>query len=144
MGHGLASTKEAAEFDIERETMIDMILLSLVLLFVHLLLPSVIALAGGYVSVAYLLSSRDQAPDTTALVQRTERACGNLLETLPAFLALAVLNLIQGSEALALAQGWLVLRVIYLAFYLAGTAYVRSFVWVGALGCLIGMALPLF
>jgi uncharacterized MAPEG superfamily protein len=31
-----------------------------------------------------------------------------------------------------------------LAFYLAGTAYVRSFVWVGALGCLIGMALPLF
>ena len=124
--------------------MIEMILLSLVLLLAQLMLPSVIALAGGHVSVAYLFSSRDQAPDTSALVQRTQRACGNLLETLPAFLVLAVLSLIQGSEALAFAQGWLVLRVIYLAFYLAGTAYVRSFVWVGALGCLIGMALPLF
>jgi uncharacterized MAPEG superfamily protein len=77
------------------------------------------------------------------LVQRAQRACGNLLETLPAFLVLAVLSLMQGSEALVFAQGWLVLRVLYLAFYLAGTAYVRSFVWVGALGCLIGMALPL-
>lgn len=124
--------------------MIDMILLSLVLLLVHLLLPSVIALAGGHVSVAYLFSSRDEAPDTTALVQRAQRACGNLLETLPAFLVLAVLSLMQGSEALVFAQGWLVLRVLYLAFYLAGTAYVRSLVWVGALGCLIGMALPLF
>jgi uncharacterized MAPEG superfamily protein len=42
-----------------------------------------------------------------------------------------------------LAQAWLVLRVIYLGLYLAGTAYVRSVVWVGALGCLVGMALPL-
>ena len=108
--------------------MIEMILLSLVLLLVQLMLPSVIALAGGHVSVAYLFSSRDQAPDTTALVQRTQRACGNLLETLPAFLVLAVLSLIQGSEALAFAQGWLVLRVIYLAFYLSGTAYVLSLI----------------
>ncbi|MBL6815473.1 MAG: MAPEG family protein [Pseudomonadales bacterium] len=124
--------------------MIDMILLSLVLLLVQLLLPSVVALAGGHVSVAYLFSSRDEAPGTTALVQRTQRACGNLLETLPAFLVLAVLSLMQGSQVLAFAQGWLVLRVLYLGFYLTGTAYVRSFVWVCALGCLIGMALPLF
>ena len=124
--------------------MIEMILFSLVLLLVHLMMPSVIALAGGHVSVAYLFSSRDEAPDTTALVQRAQRACGNLLETLPAFLVLAVLCLMQATDVLMLAQAWLVLRVIYLACYLAGTAYVRSFVWVGALGCLIGMALPLF
>ena len=54
--------------------MIDMILLSLVLLLVHLLLPSVIALAGGHVSVAYLLSSRDEVPSTTVMVQRGLRA----------------------------------------------------------------------
>ena len=124
--------------------MIDMILLSLVLLLVHLLLPSVIALAGGHVSVAYLFSSRDEVAGTTALVQRAQRACGNLLETLPAFLVLAVLSLMQDSQAQALAQGWLVLRVIYLTCYLAGIAYLRSLVWIGALGCLSGMALPLF
>ena len=95
-------------------------------------------------SVAYLFSSRDEVAGTTALVERAQRACGNLLETLPAFLVLAVLSLMQDSQALALAQGWLVLRVIYLTCYLAGIAYVRSLVWIGALGCLIGMTLPLF
>ena len=94
--------------------------------------------------MAYLLSSRDEVPSTTVMVQRGLRACGNLLETLPAFLVLAVLSLMQDSEVLALAQGWLVLRLIYLTCYLAGFAYVRSLVWIGALGCLIGMALPLF
>jgi uncharacterized MAPEG superfamily protein len=49
----------------------------------------------------------------------------------------------MATDVIVFAQAWLVLRVIYLGLYLAGTAYVRSLVWVGALGCLIGMALPL-
>ena len=68
----------------------------------------------------------------------------NLLETLPAFLVLGVLSLMQTADVLMFAQAWLLLRVVYLACYLAGIAYVRSVVWIAALGCLIGMALPLF
>jgi uncharacterized MAPEG superfamily protein len=123
--------------------MIDLILWSLVLLLVQLVTPSVLALMGGQVSVAYLLSARDETAQTSGSVLRAQRAAANLLETLPAFLVLAVLSLVNDTDVIVLAQAWLVLRVIYLGLYLAGTAYVRSVVWVGALGCLVGMALPL-
>ena len=123
--------------------MVDLILWSLVLLVVQLVTPSVLALMGGQVSVAYLLSARDEAAQTSGSVIRAQRAAANLLETLPAFLVLAVLSILNGYNVIVFAQAWLVLRVIYLGLYLAGTAYVRSLVWVGALGCLIGMALPL-
>ena len=123
--------------------MIDLILWSLVLLAVQLMTPSVLALMGGQVSVAYLLSARDEAAQTSGSVLRSQRAAANLLEPLPAFLVLAVLIILNGTDVIVLAQAWLVLRVIYLGLYLAGTPYVRSVVWVGALGCLIGMALPL-
>ena len=123
--------------------MIEMILLGLLLLLIQLMLPSVIALIGGNVSVAYLFSSRDETPEKTATVERAQRACANLLETLPAFLVLGVLAILQGADVVVLAQGWLILRVVYLAFYLTGTAYARSFVWVASVGCLIGMVLPL-
>jgi uncharacterized MAPEG superfamily protein len=123
--------------------MVDLILWSLVLLVVQLVTPSVLALMGGQVSVAYLLSARDEAAQTSGSVLRAQRAAANLLETLPAFLVLAVLSILNGYNVIVFAQAWLVLRVIYLGLYLAGTAYVRSLVWVGALGCLIGMALPL-
>ena len=123
--------------------MIYFILWSLVLLVVQLVTPSVLALMGGQVSVAYLLSARDEAAQTSASVLRAQRAAANLLETLPAFLVLAVLSILNGTDVIVFAQAWLVLRVIYLGLYLAGAAYVRSLVWAGALGCLIGMSLPL-
>ena len=53
---------------------------------------SVLALMGGQVSVAYLLSARDASPQTSDSVLRAQRAAANLLETLPAFLVLAVLS----------------------------------------------------
>ena len=124
--------------------MIEIMLLSLVLLLIQLMLPGIIALAGGHVTTAYLVSARDDVPDTTVVVERAQRAVANLLETLPAFWVLGVLSLMQTADVLIFAQVWLVLRVVYLAFYLAGIAYVRSVVWIAALGCLIGMALPLF
>ena len=124
--------------------MIEIMLLSLLLLLIQLMLPGVLAPAGGHVTTAYLVSARDDVPDTTVVVERAQRAVANLLETLPAFLVLGVLSLMQTADVLMFAQAWLVLRVVYLACYLAGIAYVRSVVWIAALGCLIGMALPLF
>ena len=124
--------------------MTEMILLSLLLLMVHLFLATTIAMASGQATLTYLLSSRDDAPSVSAMVRRAQRASMNLLETLPAFLVLAVLSVIKGVDNLWLAQAWLVLRVVYVLFYLAGTPYLRSVVWIAALGCLIAMALALF
>lgn len=123
--------------------MIELILWSLVLVIVQLMTPAVLALMGGQVSVAYLFSARDESPQTSDTALRAQRAAANLLETLPAFLVLAVLSIMNGTDVILFAQAWLALRVIYLGLYLAGTAYVRTLVWLGALGCLIGMALPL-
>ena len=65
--------------------MIELILWSLVLLVVQLMTPSVLALMGGQVSVAYLFSARDESPQTSGSVLRAQRAAANLPETLPAF-----------------------------------------------------------
>ena len=77
------------------------------------------------------------------LSQRARRASANLLETLPAFLVLAVLSILNQTDVLMLAQIWLALRVLYVFAYLSSVAYLRSLIWSGALVCLIGMALPL-
>lgn len=123
--------------------MIELILWSLVLLIVQLMTPAVLALMGGQVSVAYLLSARDESPQTSDMVLRAQRAAANLLETLPAFLVLAILSIMNSTDVILLAQAWLGLRVLFFGLYLTGVAYVRTLVWIGALGCLIGMALPL-
>ena len=50
--------------------MIEIMLLSLLLLLIQLMLPGIIALAGGHVTTAYLVSARDDVPDTTVVVER--------------------------------------------------------------------------
>ena len=122
--------------------MIELILWSLVLLMVQLVTPSVLALMGGQVSVAYLLSAGRISSDLR-FGTPSPACCRQFARNTASILVLAVLSIINGTDVILLAQAWLVLRVIYLGLYLAGTAYVRSFVWVGALACLIGMALPL-
>ncbi len=87
--------------------MIEIMLLSLLLLLIQLMLPGIIALAGGHVTTAYLVSARDDVPDTTVVVERAQRAVANLLETLPAFLVLDVLSLMQTADVLMFAQAWL-------------------------------------
>jgi len=124
--------------------LIELILLSLLLLLAHLMLPSILAAVAGNVSAEFLLGPRDETPELSRASQRAKRASANLLETLPAFLVLAVLSILTKSDVTMLAQGWLLLRVLYLFAYLSAVAYLRSLIWIGALGCLIGMALPLF
>ena len=123
--------------------MIELILLSLLLLLAHLVLPSILAAAAGNVSAEFLLGPSDETPEFSKVTQRAKRASANLLETLPAFLVLAVLSILTESDVTVLAQAWLLLRVLYLFAYLSSVAYLRSLVWTGALVCLIGMAPPL-
>ena len=91
----------------------------------------------------YLVSSRDNPPPQSQLQQRVTRAGANLQESLPAFLALSLLAIIQNVDLTTAALSWLVLRVIYIPCYMFGITYVRSLVWVGSLGCLIYMAIKL-
>ena len=105
-------------------------------LFQLWLLPASFALNN----IGYLLSSRDNPPPQSQLQARTARAGANLQESLPAFLALCLLAMVQQVDVSQAALIWLVLRVVYIPCYLLGIIYVRSLVWGGSLGCLVYMA----
>ena len=92
----------------------------------------------------YLVSSRDAvAPEKTVLQGRIERAGLNLRESLPAFLALSLLAMIQQVDLTQIAMIWIGLRVLYLLSYMFNIVYVRTLFWLGSLGCLIVMACKL-
>ena len=94
-------------------------------------------------NVQYMVSSRDEPPAQSVLQQRVTRAGANLQESLPAFLALCLLAMIQQVDLSQAALAWLVLRVIYIPCYLFGIVYLRSLVWAGSLASLIYMAVKL-
>jgi len=94
-------------------------------------------------NLQYMASSRDNPPPQSVLQQRTTRAGANLQESLPAFLALCLLAIIQQVDLSQAALAWLVLRVIYIPCYLFGITYVRSLVWAGSLAGLVYMAVQL-
>ena len=93
-------------------------------------------------NLAYLISSRDgAAPDQSILMGRISRAGDNLRQSLPAFLALSLLAMIQQVDLTQLAMAWIGLRVLYLLCYMFNIIYVRTLVWLASLGCLIAMAM---
>lgn len=91
-------------------------------------------------NMPYLLSSRDNQIESSILQGRVSRAGANLQESLPAFLALALLASIQQIDLIQAATIWLGLRVLYIPCYMLNIIYVRTLVWIGSLGCLIYMA----
>lgn len=120
--------------------MTTMIIGGLLLTLVQLwLLPAGLNLKNAQ----YLVSSRDNPPPQSTLQQRTTRAGANLQESLPAYLALCLLAMIQQVDLNQAALAWLVLRVIYIPCYLFGILYLRSLVWAASLASLIYMAVKL-
>ena len=79
----------------------------------------------------------------SVLLLRSRRAYANLQESLPAFLALALLSMIMGVDATNAACWWLIFRVLHGVCYLVGITYLRTLAWFGALGSLVAMALKL-
>jgi uncharacterized MAPEG superfamily protein len=71
------------------------------------------------------------------------RAGNNLQESLPAYLALCLLAMIQQVDLSQAAFVWLVLRVIYIPCYMFGILYLRSLVWGASLASLVYMAVQL-
>ena len=120
--------------------MVDVIVLALLLALIQFwLLPMLMNLSN----MAYLLSSRDEPASESLMLGRTKRAAANLQESLPAFLALAILGHIQQVDMALVASLWLALRAAYVPLYVLNITHIRSIVWVVSLGCLICMAVML-
>ena len=117
-----------------------LIVMALLLTFVQI---GVLPLMFNLSNVGYLLGNRDEANPESILVSRAKRAGTNLLESLPSFLALAILSIVLTVDNSDLMLYWLVLRVAYAASYLIGVAYLRTLLWLGSVGCLVMMALAL-
>ena len=93
----------------------------------------------------WLGSNRDEPMPNELSVMggRASRASINLQESLPAFLALALLSMQLSVDVTGLAFWWLILRVGHLIAYISGIALVRTLLWLGSLATLIMMALAL-
>lgn len=96
----------------------------------------------GNLTPAYLFSSRDEElKNTSVMAGRLNRALRNLLETYPAFIALAVALAFTGDTGGIAAIGaiiWIICRVVYVVLYAAGIPVLRTLVWFGSI---IGLAL---
>lgn len=124
--------------------MLEIILFTGLLLLVNLTLPSGLALLSGAVDLNYLAGSRDAPAENMPLTAaRAKRAANNLLESLPVFLALAVLSVMMNAQTVELAAIWLGLRVAYLFVYMANITHIRTLVWFASVICLIMMGLEL-
>jgi uncharacterized MAPEG superfamily protein len=75
------------------------------------------------------------------MLERVNRASANLQESLPTFLALALLAIHLELDLVSAASIWLALRGAYLALYAFGITHIRSAVWVASVACLINMAM---
>ena len=113
---------------------------------VVLLLLQVVAqaTAASDLGPTYLFSPRDEHRESRSVIAgRLARALNNLLETYPAFVALALGLIVAGKTGGLGATGawvWIVARVLYVFIYATGIPVVRTLVW---LVSIIGLLLML-
>ena len=126
--------------------MVTIIIMALTLALLQIwIIPMTGALVINIKSMSYLLSNRDKEKpiDAASVSARILRASSNLQESLPAFLALAILSIITEMDNTMYAMTWVFLRFLYLLVYAAGILYIRPVVWLGSIICLILMGLAL-
>ena len=115
--------------------MIELILCALVLLVVQIMAHYPMNLKH----VNFFLSNRDGGIEYSEATLRIQRAAANLKETLPVFITLMVLGVVQGVDLTSLGAFWLVLRLAFFVLYSLGIEKIRSVVWILALIVLAGM-----
>ena len=116
--------------------MIEIILCALALLIVQVMAHYPMNLQH----VQFFLSNRHGEIEYSETSLRIQRAAANLKETLPVFLTLMILGVIQGVDLTSLGIYWLVLRIAFFILYSLGIEKVRSVVWILALLVLAVMA----
>lgn len=116
---------------------------SVVLLLVQIILQAV----STYDLGPYLLGPRDDNRRSgNVMAGRLKRALENLLETYPAFVALALALAVTGKAGGIAATGawvWLAARVVYVPLYAFGVPAVRTLVWVASIVGLLMMLVRL-
>ena len=104
----------------------------------------VVPAAFNLKNFSWYTTNRDEPmPETSVMAGRAMRAATNLQESLPAFLALALLSMHLSVDLTGLAFWWLILRIAHLITYISGIALLRTLSWLGSLVTLIMMALAL-
>lgn len=106
-----------------------------ILLIAHVLIQATFSdLSKG---LGWALGPQDEAREQNAVAARIQRALRNYLETLPAFVALALVLAVteRGNETSALgATIWFWARIAYVPAYASGIPLVRSIAWFASLG----------
>ncbi len=117
---------------------------SVVLLLVQVVVQ---ASAAADLGPKYLFSPRDENRVSRVVAAgRLGRALRNLLETYPAFVALALALVVTGKAGGIGATGawlWLIARVVYLALYAAGIPVARTIAWFASIAGLVLMLIRL-
>ena len=122
-------------------TLTNILILSFLLVLIQITIPVLISLLTNNVKLSYLFSSRDNAANTSIYIDRANRSLNNLFETLPIFIGLVLLSIINDVDNSLLAMIWLLSRMIYVPVYIAGINYLRTGIWAIALICLIIMSI---
>ena len=122
----------------------------LIIFLVLLLLLAQIALPGRYlteqIGTEAQMGPRDDLPEPSRDLARSQRALANLQETLPIFLTLAVLSIVLGEQGwLSLAGGalYFLARSAHVYCYMHGLTPWRSICFLASLVGNLLLALPL-
>jgi uncharacterized MAPEG superfamily protein len=127
-------------------TEIVMLGVSVVLLLAQLFLQSIPATLelGG----EYRVGLRDKTRALQgAFAGRADRAFRNLMETFPAFAALALALVVTGRNGglgATAAEVWVVARILYVPLYVIQIPFARSLVWFVSIFALVAMLVRLF
>ncbi|WP_299151379.1 MAPEG family protein [uncultured Tateyamaria sp.] len=117
---------------------------AVILLIAHAIIQATFSdLSKG---LGWALGPQDEHRDQPAMAARIQRALKNYLETLPAFIALALALTVTNLNTEATALGaaiWFWARVAYVPAYASGIPVVRSIAWFVSLAGLAMMILPL-
>ena len=121
-------------------TLTNILILSFLLVLIQITIPVLISLLTNNVKLSYLFSSRDNEANTSIYIDRANRSLNNLFETLPIFIGLVLLSIINDVDNSLLAMIWLLARIIDVPVYIVGINYLRTGIWAIALICLIIMS----
>ena len=122
-------------------TLENILILSFLLVLIQITIPILISLFTNNVKLSYLFSPRDDEAKTSVYVDRANRSLKNLFETLPIFIGVVLLSIINDVDNTLLAMIWLSSRIIYIPVYIIGINYIRTGIWAVSLISLILMSI---
>ena len=125
---------------------LTMLTATLILAFLLIFLPA----AGRTMSngIGWNAGPRDGVPARPGIItRRLERAQANMWETLPLFIGAVLIAHVTGEDGLLTfwgTQAFFWARLVYIPLYAFGVPFVRSIVWLIAMGGLVAIFAALF